>query len=89
VTPGAKRTQITGIHDGALQVKLSARPVDGAANRALVDHLRRLLGVSKRSVAIERGEKARRKTVLITETRGPVDPLILLPSSRRDSRPAR
>ena len=35
VSPNAKRTELVGWHDGALRVRLSAPPVDGAANEAL------------------------------------------------------
>lgn len=35
VMPNAARTQIQGLHDGALRVRLHAPPVDGKANLAL------------------------------------------------------
>ena len=37
--PGAKQTQIQGLHDGRLKIRLMAAPVDGAANDALLDFL--------------------------------------------------
>ena len=35
VVPGAKRTELVGLHDGALRLRLAAPPVDGKANDAL------------------------------------------------------
>jgi uncharacterized protein (TIGR00251 family) len=46
-------------------VRLAAPPVEGAANRALVEFLAELLGVPKRDVTIARGERGRRKVVLV------------------------
>jgi uncharacterized protein len=65
VTPNAKRTEVDGLHDGALRVRLAAPPIDGRANEALVAWLAKSLGVPKRDVAVLRGESSRRKQVAI------------------------
>ena len=59
--PGAKRSAITGMHGGALAVRLAARPVEGAANLELVRVLAEALGVSRSAVTVERGARGRRK----------------------------
>ncbi|MDR2711402.1 MAG: DUF167 domain-containing protein [Burkholderiales bacterium] len=65
VQPGAKRTEIQGIHDGALKVRLAAPPVDGKANQALLRFFAEAFGVGQRAVTLEQGQSARRKVVRI------------------------
>jgi len=65
VMPNAKRTEVDGLHDGALRVRLAAPPIDGRANEALVAWLAKSLGVPKRDVELLRGESSRRKQVAI------------------------
>ena len=65
VMPNAKRTEVDGLHDGALRVRLAAPPIDGRANEALVAWLAKSLGVPKRHVEVLRGESSRRKHVAI------------------------
>ena len=65
VVPRAGRTALDGVVEGALRVRLAAPPVEGAANRALVEFLADLLGVPKRDVAIVRGERGRQKLVQV------------------------
>ena len=65
VVPNAKRTEVDGLHDGALRVRLAAPPIDGRANEALVAWLAKSLGVAKRDVEVLRGESSRRKQVAI------------------------
>jgi uncharacterized protein (TIGR00251 family) len=61
VMPNASSTQMQGLHDGALKVRLHAPPVDGKANEALRVWLAQTLGIPKSSVNLERGAAARRK----------------------------
>lgn len=63
VQPRASRSEISGVHDGALRVRLAAPPVDGAANEALIELLADLLHVAKRDVRIVAGATSRRKVV--------------------------
>ncbi len=63
--PGASRTEICGIHDGRLKIKVQAPPVEGAANRQLQKFLQKKLRVSKRSIILLRGDKSRQKTFLV------------------------
>ena len=66
VHPRASRTRAAGEHDGRLKIQLAAPPVDGEANRALVEFLAEELGVRKVDVAILRGETGRRKTIRVS-----------------------
>lgn len=54
---------IAGWRDGVLLIKVTAPPVDSAANAAVIDLLSSALGVSKRAVQILRGETSRQKHV--------------------------
>ena len=66
VKPRSSRSEIVGVHDGALAVALKAPPVDGAANAELVKLLARALGVRKADVSIASGQSGRRKLVDIS-----------------------
>ena len=63
VQPRASRSAIDGIHGDALRVRLSAPPVDGAANEALVELLAKALGVAKRDVRVVAGSASRSKVI--------------------------
>lgn len=66
VNPRGYRNQVTAWEDGVLHVKLTAPPVEGAANKAAVEFIADLLGVRKSQVAIVSGHAARDKTFEIT-----------------------
>ena len=65
VIPRATRSQIAGTRNDALLVRLSAPPVDGAANAELIDVLSDALGVPRRSVTLVSGERSRSKRVRV------------------------
>ena len=65
VIPRASRTALTRDGTGSLRARLTAPPVDGAANRALVELLAAELHFPKRSFAIVRGERGRTKVVAV------------------------
>lgn len=66
VQPGAKRTEVAGLHGGALKLRLAAPPVDGKANDALLRFLADAFGVPLRSVALLHGAASRAKTVRVS-----------------------
>ncbi|MFL6550779.1 MAG: DUF167 domain-containing protein [Povalibacter sp.] len=65
VQPGAKKDQIVGPHGDRLKIKTSAPPVDGRANRQLIEFLAETFGVTESQVRLIRGETSRLKTVRI------------------------
>jgi hypothetical protein len=67
VQPGAKRTEVAGVHGDALKIRLAAPPVEGKANAALIRFLADAFGVPQRSVTLLRGETSREKTVQIAQ----------------------
>jgi uncharacterized protein len=65
VLPRAKRCEISGLHNGALKVRVTAPPVDDAANRAIIEFFSALLDISKSSLCIVAGLKSRDKILQI------------------------
>jgi hypothetical protein len=65
VQPGASRTAVAGMHDGAIKIRVAARAVDNAANRALVDFVAHSLGIARSRVVIVSGSANRRKVLQI------------------------
>jgi hypothetical protein len=63
VQPRSRRNRVVGGQGGVLRVQVTAPPVDGAANQALVELLADWLGVPRRSVTVIRGQMARDKLV--------------------------
>ena len=65
VQPGAKRTEVAGMHGDALKLRLAEPPVDGKANAELVRFLAEAFGVAQRDVVLVRGASSRTKQVRI------------------------
>jgi hypothetical protein len=65
VQPRASRNELAGIHGDRLKVRLTAPPVDGRANAALIAFLAELFGVSRSCVTLLAGETGRAKRVRI------------------------
>ncbi|MBV9240606.1 MAG: YggU family protein [Acidobacteria bacterium] len=65
VVPRASRSEIVGLHDGALKVRIAAPPVDGAANAELVKVLAKAFSVPKSNVEILIGGSSKTKRVRI------------------------
>jgi uncharacterized protein len=63
--PGAKKTEAAGLHGGALKLRLRARPIEGAANEALLEFLAELFEVPRRQVELVAGPQSREKRVRV------------------------
>lgn len=66
VTPRASQSRLDGVVGGALRVRLTAPPVEGVANAALVALLAEYLGVPKSAIIITAGAGARQKMLHVT-----------------------
>ena len=66
VQPRASRNALLPAADGRLRVALTAPPVDGAANAALIDYISGFFEVPRRQVRLLRGEKGREKVIELT-----------------------
>lgn len=65
VQPRASRNEIGEVAGNELKVKVTAPPVDSAANEAVIRLLAETLGCPKSAVQIVRGGAARHKTVAV------------------------
>lgn len=65
VQPKASRDELAGVLDNRLKIRLTAPPVDGKANHALVKFVARLCGVSRKQVTLLAGETSRNKRLRI------------------------
>jgi hypothetical protein len=61
IQPNAKKTEVVGVLDDALKIKLAAQPIEGKANEALVKWLASALGVSRSSVTLTHGATNKKK----------------------------
>lgn len=83
IQPGAKKTEVVGLHGDALKIRLAAPPVDGKANAALISFVAERLGLTKSAVTLKSGQTSRRKVLEViaappdSEARllGPVMPI--------------
>jgi uncharacterized protein (TIGR00251 family) len=76
VQPGAKRTDVAGLHGEALKIRLAAPPIEGRANEALLKFIAEAFGVPLRQVELKQGSQSRHKVVAITGSK--VEPESLL-----------
>jgi uncharacterized protein (TIGR00251 family) len=65
VQPRASRAKIGPRHDGRIKIAVTAPPVDGEANAAVIALLAKSLGVAKSAIAVVAGASSRRKTIAI------------------------
>jgi uncharacterized protein (TIGR00251 family) len=65
IVPGSSKTEVCGLFDGMLKIKVSAAPEKGKANQCLIEFLAKQLGVKKNAVSIVLGHTARVKRLQI------------------------
>lgn len=73
VQPKSSKNVIVGLHGDALKIKLTAPPVDNAANTMCIKFLAKALGVSKSSLDIIAGRTGRNKQVLLKTDQGSIN----------------
>jgi uncharacterized protein len=66
VHPGARKNGVTGVHADALKIALTAPPVDGKANEALIAFLAEALRLPRARVSLAAGATSRSKMIRIT-----------------------
>jgi hypothetical protein len=65
--PGARATEVAGLHGEALKIRVAAPALEDRANEALIEFVAKKLGVARRDVTIASGGKSREKRL---EVRG-------------------
>ncbi|MGZ8316784.1 MAG: DUF167 domain-containing protein [Telluria sp.] len=73
ITPNAKKTEVIGVLDEALKLKLQAQPIEGKANEALVRYLAGVLAVPRSAVVITHGLTSKRKLIEVKSVTLTVD----------------
>ncbi|HPD60707.1 MAG TPA: DUF167 domain-containing protein [Thermodesulfobacteriota bacterium] len=63
VQPRSKKNGVVGFSEGALRVKVTAPPVEGAANEAVIELLSQTLRIKKSNIAILKMKTSRRKLI--------------------------
>lgn len=66
VQPRASREEVAGIAEGAVRIRLTAPPVEGKANEALVRFLAKAFGVQKGNLELVSGDQGRSKLLRVT-----------------------
>ena len=61
IAANARRTEVLGVFDDALKIRLQAQPIEGKANEALIKYLAGALHVARSSVVITHGHTNKRK----------------------------
>lgn len=64
ISPNASKNEIIKSEEG-LKVKITAQPIYGKANKALIEYLSKQLKIPKTLIEILKGETSKEKTVLI------------------------
>jgi uncharacterized protein (TIGR00251 family) len=67
IQPRASRTELAGLHDGCVKIRVAAPPVDGAANAAIIEFVAGLLGIAKSRIRVVGGAASRRKVIEIDD----------------------
>ena len=65
IQPGAKNTQLTGLHDNQLKIRLAAPPIDGKANQELIAFISTIFKVPKSQVKLHKGATSQNKTLIV------------------------
>lgn len=63
VKPGSFKDEVSVDAEGILTIKLREKPIDGAANEALIKFLSKEFKLSKSSIVIEKGQTSRFKKI--------------------------
>jgi uncharacterized protein len=72
VHPRARKNAITGVVGDALKLALTAPPVEGKANQAVIEFFADLFAIPRSSVTIASGETSRNKIVQVAGVSKPV-----------------
>ena len=63
--PGASKTELAGIKDGRLRIRIAAAPEDGKANAEMLNFLSKKIDCPKKDLQLLSGEKSRLKTIAL------------------------
>ena len=73
--PGAKRSEVAGLHGDRLKIRIAAPALDGRANDALAAFVAEKLCLATNRVTVAKGVRSREKLLVVA---GDCDPMVLL-----------
>ncbi len=65
VQPGARQSEVAGLHGDALKIRLAAPPIEGRANEALLRFIAQRFDVPLRNIELKQGVQSRHKLVAV------------------------
>ena len=68
ISPNASKNEIIRNDDGSVKIKITAQPIEGKANKALVEFLSKEFKIPKTSIEILKGDTSKEKTILFRTT---------------------
>ena len=69
ITANAKKTQVIGVLDDVLKMRLQAQPIEGKANAALIRYLADVLAVPRSAISLTHGHANKRKLLAISASK--------------------
>ena len=75
VQPGARRSEVAGLHGDRLKLRIAAPALDGRANDAVVAFVAEKLRIAKSRITVAWGVQSRKKLLAVA---GDCDPIVLL-----------
>lgn len=63
VLPKSSKNEIFPLEDGSYKIKITAAPVDGEANKKLIELISEYFDISKSSVEIVKGSRGKKKMI--------------------------
>lgn len=65
IQANAHKSEIVGLYNDTLKIKIKAPPVDGKANKEIISFLSEKLGITQKNIEILKGDKNKNKIVLL------------------------
>ena len=64
--PNSKKSEILGFKDGCLHISVKEQPIEGRANKAMIEILAKKLKIAKGCIELKKGQKAKIKRIEIS-----------------------
>lgn len=65
IQANAHKSEIVGLYNDTLKIKIKAPPVDGKANKEIISFLSETLNIAQKNIEILKGDKNKNKIVLL------------------------
>ena len=65
IQPRSSKNMIAGIYGDAIKIKLTAPPINGAANKMCIKYLEKIINIQRSKIEIISGHTSRTKHILV------------------------